>query len=95
MSQTYVPSRHFYALSVYFIVMLYFFFFFFLSVVVLFSCFPVISDASKKWQEKADLLTRLESQVKRMKENFDAKERSLLEERQKAMEAHKYETICY
>lgn len=52
-----------------------------------------ISDASKKWQEKADLLTRLESQVKRMKENFDAKECSLLEERQKAMEAHKYDTI--
>ncbi|CAF88490.1 unnamed protein product, partial [Tetraodon nigroviridis] len=46
-------------------------------------------DSSKKWQEKADLLTQLESQVKRMKENFDAKERLLLEERQKATEAHK------
>lgn len=66
----------------------------------LFSCFLLlsilcISDASKKWQEKADLLTRLESQVKRMKENFDAKECSLLEERQKAMEAHKYDTKWY
>ncbi|TMS09853.1 Leucine-rich repeat and coiled-coil domain-containing protein 1 [Larimichthys crocea] len=49
----------------------------------------VYSDSSKKWQEKADLLTRLESQVKRMKENFDSKERLLLEERDKATEAHK------
>lgn len=48
-----------------------------------------ISDSSKKWQEKAELLTRLESQVKRMKENFDSKERLLLEERDKASEAHK------
>lgn len=48
-------------------------------------------DSSKKWQEKADLLTQLESQVKLMKENFDAKERLLLEERQKATEAHKYD----
>ncbi|XP_030017144.1 leucine-rich repeat and coiled-coil domain-containing protein 1 isoform X1 [Sphaeramia orbicularis] len=49
----------------------------------------VYSDSSKKWQGKADLLTRLESQVKRMKENFDSKERLLLEERDKATEAHK------
>ncbi|XP_041805176.1 leucine-rich repeat and coiled-coil domain-containing protein 1 [Chelmon rostratus] len=49
----------------------------------------VYSDSSKKWQEKADLLTRLESQVKRMKENFDSKERLLLEERDKTAEAHK------
>ncbi|XP_074507839.1 leucine-rich repeat and coiled-coil domain-containing protein 1 isoform X2 [Sebastes fasciatus] len=49
----------------------------------------VYSDSSKKWQEKADLLTRLENQVKRMKENFDSKERLLLEERDKATEAHK------
>ncbi|KAK2895853.1 leucine-rich repeat and coiled-coil domain-containing protein 1 isoform X1 [Channa argus] len=47
------------------------------------------TDSSRKWQEKADLLTRLESQVKRMKENFDSKERLLLEERDKATEAHK------
>ncbi|XP_003975450.2 leucine-rich repeat and coiled-coil domain-containing protein 1 isoform X2 [Takifugu rubripes] len=46
-------------------------------------------DSSKKWQEKADLLTLLESQVKRMKENFDEKEHRLLEERHKATEAHK------
>ncbi|MED6279749.1 hypothetical protein CHARACLAT_003852 [Characodon lateralis] len=49
----------------------------------------VYSDSNKKWQEKAELLTRLESQVKRMKENFDSKERLLLEERDKASEAHK------
>lgn len=54
--------------------------------------FFCIRDSSKKWQEKADLLTQLESQVKRMKENFDAKERLLLEERQKATEAHKYDS---
>uniref|UniRef100_A0A3Q0REY0 Leucine-rich repeat and coiled-coil domain-containing protein 1 n=1 Tax=Amphilophus citrinellus TaxID=61819 RepID=A0A3Q0REY0_AMPCI len=49
----------------------------------------VYSESTKKWQEKADLLTRLESQVKRMKENFDSKERLLLEERDKATEAHR------
>ncbi|XP_070775430.1 leucine-rich repeat and coiled-coil domain-containing protein 1 [Enoplosus armatus] len=49
----------------------------------------VYSDSSKKWQEKADLLTQLESQVKRMKDNFDSKEHLLLEERDKATEAHK------
>uniref|UniRef100_A0A3Q3KYX7 Leucine-rich repeat and coiled-coil domain-containing protein 1 n=1 Tax=Mastacembelus armatus TaxID=205130 RepID=A0A3Q3KYX7_9TELE len=52
----------------------------------------VYSDSSKRWQEKADLLTRLESQVKRMKENFDSKEHLLLEERDKATEAQKYAT---
>uniref|UniRef100_A0AAQ5YRP5 Leucine-rich repeat and coiled-coil domain-containing protein 1 n=1 Tax=Amphiprion ocellaris TaxID=80972 RepID=A0AAQ5YRP5_AMPOC len=49
----------------------------------------VHSDSSRKWQEKADLLTRLESQVKHMKDNFESKERILLEERNKATEAHK------
>lgn len=49
----------------------------------------VYSESSKKWREKADLLTRLETQVKRMKENFDSKERLLLEERDKATEAQK------
>ncbi|XP_046884457.1 leucine-rich repeat and coiled-coil domain-containing protein 1 isoform X2 [Hypomesus transpacificus] len=47
------------------------------------------SASNKKWQEKADLLTRLESQVKRMKDKFDSKETLLLEERDKASEAHK------
>ncbi|XP_065132585.1 leucine-rich repeat and coiled-coil domain-containing protein 1 [Paramisgurnus dabryanus] len=45
--------------------------------------------SSKKWQEKAELLNRLESQVKRMKEGFDSKERALVEERDKASQAHR------
>lgn len=45
--------------------------------------------SNKKWEEKAGLLTRLETQVKRMKENFDSKEKNLLEEREKALQAHK------
>ncbi|KAF5904080.1 leucine-rich repeat and coiled-coil domain-containing protein 1 isoform X1, partial [Clarias magur] len=47
------------------------------------------SASSRKWQDKADLLTKLESQVKRMKEGFDAKEKALLEERDKTAQAHK------
>ncbi|CAJ1072712.1 leucine-rich repeat and coiled-coil domain-containing protein 1 [Xyrichtys novacula] len=50
----------------------------------------IYSNSSRKWQEKAELLTQLESQVKRMKDNFDSKERLLLEERDKATEAQKY-----
>ncbi|KAM9789409.1 leucine-rich repeat and coiled-coil domain-containing protein 1 [Neosynchiropus ocellatus] len=46
-------------------------------------------DSRKKWQEKGVLLGQLESQVKRMKESFDSKEILLLEERNKASEAHK------
>ncbi|XP_068605195.1 leucine-rich repeat and coiled-coil domain-containing protein 1 [Brachionichthys hirsutus] len=49
----------------------------------------VYSASRKKWQEKAELLTQLESQVKRMKENFEVKECLLLEERDQATEAHK------
>ncbi|KAG5285397.1 hypothetical protein AALO_G00002920 [Alosa alosa] len=45
--------------------------------------------SNNKWQEKAGLLTRLETQVKRMKENFDSKEKTLLEDRDKALQAHK------
>lgn len=45
--------------------------------------------SSKKWQEKAELLNRLESQVKRMKEGFDFKERTLIEEKDKASQAHR------
>uniref|UniRef100_A0A672PZJ8 Leucine rich repeat and coiled-coil centrosomal protein 1 n=1 Tax=Sinocyclocheilus grahami TaxID=75366 RepID=A0A672PZJ8_SINGR len=45
--------------------------------------------SSKKWQEKAELLNRLESQVKRMKEGFDSKERALIEEKDKASQAHR------
>ncbi|XDV27438.1 hypothetical protein PO909_030970 [Leuciscus waleckii] len=45
--------------------------------------------SSKKWQEKAELLNSLESQVKRMKDGFDSKERTLLEERDKASQAQR------
>uniref|UniRef100_A0A673L4T5 Leucine-rich repeat and coiled-coil domain-containing protein 1 n=1 Tax=Sinocyclocheilus rhinocerous TaxID=307959 RepID=A0A673L4T5_9TELE len=45
--------------------------------------------SSKKWQEKTELLNRLESQVNRMKEGFDSKERTLIEERDKASQAHR------
>ncbi|XP_058608321.1 leucine-rich repeat and coiled-coil domain-containing protein 1 [Onychostoma macrolepis] len=45
--------------------------------------------SSKQWQEKAELLNRLESQVKRMKEGFDSKERALIEEKDKASQAHR------
>lgn len=48
-----------------------------------------ISASSRKWQDKAALLTKLECQVKRMKEGFDAKEKALLEERDKTTQAHK------
>ncbi|KAJ0058933.1 hypothetical protein NL108_001174 [Boleophthalmus pectinirostris] len=48
-----------------------------------------LGESSRKWRDKAELLTRLETQVKRMKENFDAKEKLLLEERDKATEAQK------
>ncbi|KAL4648443.1 leucine-rich repeat and coiled-coil domain-containing protein 1 [Arapaima gigas] len=44
---------------------------------------------SKKWNDKADLLTQLETQVKRMKENFDTKEKELANEKEKAVRAHK------
>ncbi|XP_078791093.1 leucine-rich repeat and coiled-coil domain-containing protein 1 isoform X4 [Oryzias latipes] len=46
-------------------------------------------ESRRRWQEKEDLLTQLEVQVKGMKENFDSKERQLLEERDKAADAHK------
>ncbi|XP_078253384.1 leucine-rich repeat and coiled-coil domain-containing protein 1 isoform X2 [Rhinoraja longicauda] len=47
------------------------------------------SAINKKWQDKAEILTRLETQVKHMKESFDAKERKLVNERDKALEAQK------
>ncbi|XP_067835632.1 leucine-rich repeat and coiled-coil domain-containing protein 1 isoform X2 [Heptranchias perlo] len=47
------------------------------------------SAINKKWQDKAEILTMLETQVKQMKETFDAKERKLVEERDKALQAQK------
>ncbi|KAG9333735.1 hypothetical protein JZ751_010284 [Albula glossodonta] len=43
------------------------------------------SSMNKKWQSKAELLSRLEEQVKRMKEGFDAKQQDLREERDQAV----------
>ncbi|KAG9470068.1 hypothetical protein GDO78_018959 [Eleutherodactylus coqui] len=47
------------------------------------------SAMNKKWQDKAELLSQLETQVRQMKENFDAKERKLIEERDKSLQNHK------
>ncbi|XP_077472329.1 leucine-rich repeat and coiled-coil domain-containing protein 1 [Stigmatopora argus] len=47
------------------------------------------SESSKKWQEKAQLLTQLENQVKRMKDIFESKERSLMEEKEQVSDAHR------
>ncbi|GCB72209.1 hypothetical protein scyTo_0001872 [Scyliorhinus torazame] len=47
------------------------------------------SAVNKKWQDKAEILTRLETQVKQMKETFDAKEKNLVAERDKALQSQK------
>ncbi|XP_075682178.1 leucine-rich repeat and coiled-coil domain-containing protein 1 isoform X2 [Rhinoderma darwinii] len=47
------------------------------------------SAMNKKWQDKAELLSRLETQVRQMKEHFDAKEKKLIEERDKSLQNHK------
>lgn len=44
---------------------------------------------NKKWQDKGGLLSKLEAQVKQMKENFDVKEKRLIEERDKSLQAQK------
>ncbi|XP_053571880.1 leucine-rich repeat and coiled-coil domain-containing protein 1 [Bombina bombina] len=47
------------------------------------------SAMNKKWQDKAELLSLLETQVRQMKENFDAKEKKLIEERDKSLQSQK------
>ncbi|XP_072267083.1 leucine-rich repeat and coiled-coil domain-containing protein 1 isoform X3 [Pyxicephalus adspersus] len=47
------------------------------------------SAMNKKWQDKAELLSQLETQVRQMKENFDAKEKRLVEERDKSLQNQK------
>ncbi|KAJ7338962.1 hypothetical protein JRQ81_012864 [Phrynocephalus forsythii] len=47
------------------------------------------SALNKKWQDKGGLLTKLEVQVKQMKENFDAKEKQLIEEKDKSLQAQR------
>ncbi|XP_019628740.1 PREDICTED: leucine-rich repeat and coiled-coil domain-containing protein 1-like [Branchiostoma belcheri] len=41
----------------------------------------------RKWKDKGQLIGTLETQVRQAKENFDAKEKKLQEERQRALEA--------
>ncbi|NXA39299.1 LRCC1 protein, partial [Eudromia elegans] len=47
------------------------------------------SALKKKWQGKEELLSQLEIQVKQMKESFDIKEKRLIEERNKSLQAQK------
>ncbi|XP_063306419.1 leucine-rich repeat and coiled-coil domain-containing protein 1 [Pelobates fuscus] len=47
------------------------------------------SAMNMKWQDKAELLNQLETQVRKMKENFDAKENKLIEERDKSIQTQK------
>ncbi|XP_067409636.1 leucine-rich repeat and coiled-coil domain-containing protein 1 isoform X2 [Emydura macquarii macquarii] len=49
----------------------------------------VYSAMNKKWQDKGELLSHLEAQVKQMKENFDIKEKKLIEERNKSLQTQK------
>ncbi|NXI70831.1 LRCC1 protein, partial [Anseranas semipalmata] len=47
------------------------------------------SALKKKWQGKGELLCQLEVQVKQMKENFDIKEKKLIEERNKSLQTQR------
>ncbi|MBN3283072.1 LRCC1 protein, partial [Polyodon spathula] len=47
------------------------------------------SAMNNKWQDKAELLTQLEAQVKHMKDIFDAKEKKLVEEKEKSLQSQK------
>ncbi|XP_054841621.1 leucine-rich repeat and coiled-coil domain-containing protein 1 isoform X1 [Eublepharis macularius] len=47
------------------------------------------SAMNKKWQDKGGLLSKLEAQVKQMKDNFDIKEKHLIEEREKSLQSQK------
>ncbi|XP_009080082.1 PREDICTED: leucine-rich repeat and coiled-coil domain-containing protein 1, partial [Acanthisitta chloris] len=47
------------------------------------------SALKKKWQGKGELLNQLEGQVKQMKENFDIKEKKLIEERNKSLQTQR------
>lgn len=50
------------------------------------------SALKKKWQGKDELLSQLEVQVKQMKEGFDMKEKKLIEERNKSLQAQRWKT---
>ncbi|NWW39302.1 LRCC1 protein, partial [Panurus biarmicus] len=47
------------------------------------------SALKKRWQGKGELLSHLEVQVKQMKENFDFKEKKLIEERNKSLQTQR------
>ncbi|XP_023351719.2 leucine-rich repeat and coiled-coil domain-containing protein 1 isoform X1 [Sarcophilus harrisii] len=47
------------------------------------------SAINKKWQDKGELLSGLEVQVKQMKEKFETKEKKLIEERDKSLQNQK------
>nr|XP_009943897.1 PREDICTED: leucine-rich repeat and coiled-coil domain-containing protein 1 [Opisthocomus hoazin] len=47
------------------------------------------SALKKKWQGKGELLSKLEMQVKQMKESFDIKEKKLIEERNKSLQTQR------
>ncbi|KAF4797988.1 Leucine-rich repeat and coiled-coil domain-containing protein 1 [Turdus rufiventris] len=47
------------------------------------------SALKKRWQGKGELLSKLEVQVKQMKENFDFKEKKLIEERDKSLQTQR------
>ncbi|XP_032929085.1 leucine-rich repeat and coiled-coil domain-containing protein 1 isoform X3 [Catharus ustulatus] len=47
------------------------------------------SALKKRWQGKGELLSQLEVQVKQMKENFDFKEKKLIEERDKSLQTQR------
>ncbi|NXX83107.1 LRCC1 protein, partial [Urocolius indicus] len=47
------------------------------------------SALKKKWQGKGELLSQLETRVKQMKENFDIKEKKLIEERNKSLQTQR------
>ncbi|NXD32861.1 LRCC1 protein, partial [Copsychus sechellarum] len=47
------------------------------------------SALKKRWQGKGELLSQLEMQVKQMKENFDLKEKKLIEERNKSLQTQR------
>ena len=49
----------------------------------------VFRSLKSKWQERSDLIGRLEQEVKEMRNQFDAKEKKLLEEKEKALRAGK------
>ncbi|XP_039939636.1 leucine-rich repeat and coiled-coil domain-containing protein 1 isoform X3 [Hirundo rustica] len=47
------------------------------------------SALKKRWQGKGELLSQLEVQVRQMKENFDFKEKKLIEERNKSLQTQR------